>query len=129
VGGDWYDAFELPEGRLGIVVGDVAGRSIPAASTMGQLRTVTRTVALAEEGVLAPGEVLIRLNRYQLATATDELFTVVYAILDPVKGQIAWSGAGHPPPLIRTAARETRYLQGGGGLTGIEHHEIGRAHV
>jgi len=120
VGGDWYDAFELPGGRLGIVVGDVAGRSIPAASAMGQLRTVTRTLALGDDGVRLPGEALTRLNRLQLATGDDELFTVVYAIVDPSARTIAWAAAGHPPPLIRSRAAQTTYLEGGGGLTGIK---------
>ncbi len=123
VGGDWYDAFALPGGRLGIVVGDVAGRSIPAASAMGQLRTATRTLALGDEGYRTPGEALTRLNRYQLAAGDDELFTVVYAILDPGHGTIVWAAAGHPPPLIRTRAGETRYLEAGGGLTGISDAE------
>jgi PAS domain S-box-containing protein len=125
VGGDWYDAFALPGGRLGIVVGDVAGRSIPAASAMGQLRTVTRTVALGDEGQRDPGEALTRLNRYQLSTGADELFTVVYAILDPAERTIAWAAAGHPPPLIRTRAGQIRYLEAGGGLTGISDTEYG----
>src|SRR5205085_7113056 len=68
VGGDWYDAFELPGGRLGVVLGDVAGRSIPAASTMGQLRTVTRAFALADTGAQSPGQVLNRLDAYRRAT-------------------------------------------------------------
>ncbi len=120
VGGDWYDAFELPGGRLGIVVGDVAGRSIPAASAMGQLRTVTRTLALGDDGRRPPGEALTRLNRIQLATGDDELFTVVYAIVDPAERTISWAGAGHPPPLIRARDGRTTYLEGGGGLTGIK---------
>ena len=120
VGGDWYDAFELPGGRLGIVVGDVAGRSIPAASAMGQLRTVTRTLALGDDGRRLPGEALTRLNRMQLATGDDELFTVVYAIVDPSERTISWAAAGHPPPLIRTRDGHTTYLEGGGGLTGIK---------
>ena len=132
VGGDWYDAFALPGGRLGIVVGDVAGRSIQAASAMGQLRTVTRTLALGDGGVRSPGEALTRLNRLQLATGDDELFTVIYAIVDPAERTIAWAAAGHPPPLIRTSAGETSYLEGGGGLTGLkdslyttERHQLG----
>jgi PAS domain S-box-containing protein len=120
VGGDWYDAFELPGGRLGIVVGDVAGRSIPAASAMGQLRTVTRTLALGDDGRRLPGEALTRLNRMQLATGDDELFTVVYAIVDPAERTISWAAAGHPPPLIRTRDGHATYLEGGGGLTGIK---------
>ncbi len=128
VGGDWYDAFVLPGGRLGIVVGDVAGRSIPAASAMGQLRTVTRTLALGDEGYREPGEALTRLNRYQLATGDDELFTVVYAILDPGEQAIAWAAAGHPPPLIRTEGGRTRYLEAGGGVTGLSDTEYHTFH-
>ena len=123
VGGDWYDAFELPGGRLGIVVGDVAGRSIPAASAMGQLRTVTRTLALGDDGRRPPGEALTRLNRMQLATGDDELFTVVYAIVDPDERIISWAAAGHPPPLIRTRDGRATYLEGGGGLTGIKESD------
>jgi serine phosphatase RsbU (regulator of sigma subunit) len=120
VGGDWYDAFALPGGRLGVVLGDVAGRGVPAASSMGQLRSVTRAFALADDGFLTPGEMLTRLNRHQLALGQTELFTVVYAIIDPGEGTISWSTAGHPPPLVRTAEGWATYLEGGEGLMGIE---------
>lgn len=116
VGGDWYDAFELPGSRLGIVLGDVAGRSIPAASAMGELRTVTRAFALADAGAQSPGQVLDRLNSYRGAAAVAEMFTVIYAILDPVRGNLHWANAGHPPPLLRGPSGETRYLEGGGGV-------------
>jgi serine phosphatase RsbU (regulator of sigma subunit)/CheY-like chemotaxis protein len=119
VGGDWYDAFTLPGGRLGIVVGDVAGRSIPAASAMGQLRTVTRTFALWDDGSLTPGEVLTRLNRHELNADESQMFTIVYAVLDPAQQTISWAAAGHLPPLIRSESRATRYLERGGGLLGI----------
>ena len=72
------------------------------------------------------------MNRLQLATGDDELFTVIYAIVDPAERTIAWAAAGHPPPLIRTSAGETSYLEGGGGLTGLkdslyttERHQLG----
>ena len=120
VGGDWYDAFSLSGGRLGVVLGDVAGRSIPAASTMGQLRTVTRAFALSDAGAQPPGEVLARLNRYQLALGEEEMFTVVYAIVDPTEGTVSWSNAGHLPPLLRTRDGGARYLEGGDGLMGID---------
>lgn len=120
VGGDWYDAFALPGGRLGVVLGDVAGRSIPAASTMGQLRTVIRAFALSDGGARPPGDVLARLNRYQLALDDEEMFTVVYAIVDPGAGTICWANAGHLPPLIRAAGGDARYLDGGDGLMGID---------
>lgn len=118
-GGDWYDAFELTHGRVGIVVGDVTGRGIPAASTMGNLRSVTRAFALADNATRSPGEVLTRLNRYQLALAEQELFTVIYAVLDPRRGRVCWASGGHPPPLLRTATGETRFLEGGGAVMGV----------
>jgi PAS domain S-box-containing protein len=131
VGGDWYDAFELPNGRLGIVVGDVTGRGIRAASAMGQLRTLTRAFALGDAGRRAPGEALTLLNRHQLALGDEHLFTIVYAVLDPQQGTIAWSNGGHPPPLVRRPDGSCTYLEGGNGLMGVEdtvydtHHEIG----
>ncbi len=120
VGGDWYDAFALPGGRLGVVLGDVAGRGIRAASTMGQLRSVTRAHALADGGAREPGEVLTLVNRYQLALDEEELVTLVYAILDPRRGKVLWANAGHPPPLLRTGAGESGYLDGSDPLIGIE---------
>jgi PAS domain S-box-containing protein len=119
IGGDWYDTFVLPGGRLGIVLGDVAGRSIPAASAMGQLRTVTRAFALMDEGHGEPGEVLTRLHRYQQTLGEGELFTVVYVIVDPRAAMIAWASAGHPPPLVRTREGAVSWLHGGDGLIGL----------
>ena len=120
VGGDWYDAFEMSDGRLGIVVGDVTGRGIRAASAMGQLRTLTRAFALGADGHRSPGEALTLLNRHQLALGDEHLFTIVYAVIDPGEGTIAWANGGHPPPLLRPADRECAYLDGGNGLMGVE---------
>ncbi|MBV8217388.1 MAG: SpoIIE family protein phosphatase, partial [Solirubrobacterales bacterium] len=122
VGGDWYDAFAMPGGRLGIVVGDVTGRGIRAASAMGQLRTLTRAFALAEGTYRAPGEALTLLNRHQLEGDEEQLFTIVYAIVDPGQGTIAWANGGHPPPLVRRADGACRYLEGNNGLMGVDDH-------
>jgi serine phosphatase RsbU (regulator of sigma subunit) len=118
-GGDWYDAFVLGGDRIGVVVGDVTGRGVRAASTMGQMRSVTRAFALADDGSRSPGEVLTRVNRYQLALAEDELFTLVYAIVEPRGGTVRFANAGHPPPLLRTSGGGARFLEGGGGLMGL----------
>jgi hypothetical protein len=118
-GGDWYDAFALTHGRIGVVVGDVTGRGIPAASTMGHLRSVTRAFALGDNATRSPGEVLTRLNRYQLTLAEQEMFTVIYAIVDPRRGRVSWASGGHPPPLVRSADGATRYLEGGGAVMGV----------
>jgi hypothetical protein len=132
VGGDWYDAFTLSRGRVGVVVGDVAGRGIPAASAMGQLRSVTRAFALADDQIRTPGEVLTKLNRHQLALGSEELFTVIYAIIDPRDAHVSWATAGHPAPILRTGSG-IKYLEGGDGLMGIKdtvyedrHERIGR---
>lgn len=124
-GGDWYDAFPLAGGRIGLVVGDVTGRGVRAASTMGQMRNVTRAYALADDGFRGPGEVLTRVNRYQLALEEDELFTLVYAVIDPAAGLLRFANAGHPPPVLRGSAGEARLLQGGGSLMGVIEDEYG----
>ena len=129
VGGDWYDAFALSGGRLGIVIGDVAGRGIPAASAMGQLRSVTRAFALGDAGERGPGEVLMRLNRHHLADTEDHMFTVLYAIVDPSRRSLTWANAGHLPPLHRSQGRVAGYLHGGAypiGVEDIEYAEYAR---
>ncbi len=126
-GGDWYDAFLLSAGRIGLVVGDVAGSGIQAASAMGQLRSVTRAFALADDAIRTPGEVLTRLNRHQLALGLEDLFTLIYVVVDPAAHSLSWANAGHPPPLLRTAAGSTRYLEGGEGLMGmadVDYHDL-----
>ncbi len=120
VGGDWYDAFELDGDRLGVVLGDVAGQGIRAASAMGQLRSVTRAFALADDGRRGPGDVLTRLNRHQLALGAEELFTVLYAIIDPGARIVSWANAGHLPPLLRAGSSDACLLDGGNGLMGME---------
>jgi PAS domain S-box-containing protein len=120
VGGDWYDAFELQDGRLGLVVGDVTGRGIRAASAMGQLRTLTRAFALGGDGRRTPGMAITLLNRHQLALGDDHLFTIVYAVIDPERGTIGWANGGHPPPLLRRPDGACVYLEGGNGLVGVE---------
>ena len=98
VGGDWYDALRLPDGRLALAVGDVLGKGVRAASVMGQVRNALRGLVHADP---APGLVLDRLDSLVRAHATDEEFvTLVYALLDPRTGALTWASAGHPPPLV-----------------------------
>jgi PAS domain S-box-containing protein len=121
VGGDWYDAFALPDGRLGIVIGDVTGSGIRAASAMGQLRSVTRAYAIADAGARSPSDVLSLLNRYQFALDGDQImFTLIYAILDPGAATFTWANAGHLPPLIREPSGAVRYLETGSPPIGVE---------
>jgi PAS domain S-box-containing protein len=120
VGGDWYDAFMLPGERLGLVIGDVTGSGISAASAMGQLRSVTRAFALAEPEPPSPAQVLTRVHRYHQQAGFEQLFTVLYLILDRSGGIASWANAGHPPPLLRTRTGEVRVLEGSQSLMSLK---------
>ena len=98
VGGDWYDVFWLEEGlTVGLVVGDVVGRGLTAATAMGQLRSAVR--ALASMG-LGPGAVLTALDRYSRNHQVGEMATVVFAELELATGSLRLACAGHPPPVV-----------------------------
>jgi len=98
VGGDWYDVFPLPDDRLAVAVGDVMGKGVPAAASMGRVRNALRALALNDP---RPAAVLSGLDRLFSATEDVEQFTtVVYAVIDPDSGEGVLSNAGHPPPLI-----------------------------
>jgi PAS domain S-box-containing protein len=97
VGGDWYDAIALPGGRLGLVVGDVAGRGVAAAARMGELRSVARAYALEGHG---PTELLRRMNAYHIAMNSDTMTTLLFAVVEPDRGRARFASAGHMPPLL-----------------------------
>ncbi len=97
VGGDWYDVFALPTGRLCIIVGDVAGRGLPAAITMGRLRTTFRAHALDCQ---EPAELLHRVDRHLQHFDPGVLATAVCAVVDPGQHTLRVSTAGHPPPVL-----------------------------
>jgi phosphoserine phosphatase RsbU/P len=97
VGGDWYDIFPLPSGKLAVVVGDVAGSGLPSAVIMGRMRSALRAYALETQG---PAEALARLDRKMQYFEPDAMATVLYAILDPDAGEMIVSCAGHLPPVI-----------------------------
>jgi serine phosphatase RsbU (regulator of sigma subunit)/anti-sigma regulatory factor (Ser/Thr protein kinase) len=97
LGGDWYDAFQLPDGRLGMAIGDVVGRGFHAAAMMGQLRSGLRAYAL--DG-LQPSDVLERLSRLLRQLDPGRTATVLYMVLEPYVGSLVVSSAGHPPPLV-----------------------------
>ncbi|HEX2774872.1 MAG TPA: SpoIIE family protein phosphatase [Micromonosporaceae bacterium] len=121
-GGDFYDAFVLPGGRLGVVLGDVAGHDVQAAALMGQVRAALRALALSDPD---PAAVLTGLDRlvYSLAneTRSQELFTtVVYGVVDADHRRLTLASAGHPAPLLRRAAADgstmARYVDLAPGL-------------
>ncbi len=98
VGGDWYDAFVLPSGELGMVVGDVAGSGLGAAVIMGRIRSALRAYVLEFPD---PADVLSKLDhKMQYFEEGEAMATVNYAVLDPDSGQLRISSAGHLPPVI-----------------------------
>jgi PAS domain S-box-containing protein len=107
VGGDWYDAFPLEGGRVGLVTGDVAGHNIASASLMGQVRSLLRAYAIDDPD---PGRVLRRTNTAVADMLPDVLASVVYAVLDPATGDLAYANAGHPPPIVTTGPGQAEYL-------------------
>ncbi len=97
LGGDWYDIFTLPSGKVGIVMGDVEGHGLRSAVAMGRLRSALRAYALDYED---PAEVLFRLDRKLCYFESEISATVVYAVSDPPFDRLTICNAGHPAPLI-----------------------------
>jgi len=96
IGGDWYDAQVLEDGRLSITVGDIGGHDLRAAGVMGQVRTAVRMSALEGAG---PVEVLVRADRF-LALSGGDFATAIHAAYEPATGRLTVASAGHPPPLL-----------------------------
>jgi serine phosphatase RsbU (regulator of sigma subunit) len=99
VGGDWYDVFALPGGRIGLTIGDVMGHGLRAATVMGRLRSALRAYAL-EFG--DPATVIERLDRSIQHFEPGQTATVVYAVFDPQAGTVRLATAGHMPPVVST---------------------------
>jgi sigma-B regulation protein RsbU (phosphoserine phosphatase) len=97
LGGDWYDIFTLPSGKVGFVMGDVEGHGLRSAVAMGRLRSALRAYALDYDD---PAEVLHRLDRKLCYFESEISATVVYAVSDPPFDLVTICNAGHPAPLI-----------------------------
>ena len=130
VGGDWYDAFPLPDGRIAVVIGDVMGKGLIPATVMGQLRVAVRVVAGLEP---SPGEVVARLRVLAEDLAPDQIVTLVFGILDPRAQTFTFSNAGHPAPLLQGPDGRAAYLEEGrcrllgvGPATSAEHVTVMR---
>jgi serine phosphatase RsbU (regulator of sigma subunit)/anti-sigma regulatory factor (Ser/Thr protein kinase) len=101
VGGDFYDFFELPDGQVGVVVGDVTDKGVPAAMVMAAARSVLRATAA---GIVSPGATLERVNELLCPDIPDKMFvTCLYGVIDPASGRFRFANAGHNLPYARTA--------------------------
>ena len=108
IGGDWFDVVRQPDGRVVLIVGDVTGHDIQAASLMGQIRTVTRTLATLD---LSPVEVLTRLDAMVSELGPEVNATCVYAAFDPDCRCCVVARAGHPPPALVHPTGEVEFLE------------------
>ncbi len=106
VGGDWYDVLTVA-GHTTLVIGDVCGNGLPAATAMAQLRAAIRAYVL--DG-LRPATVLERASRYCARLKLAEMATAVVLQLRPETGDLSWAGAGHPPPLLTEPDGSSRLL-------------------
>jgi anti-sigma regulatory factor (Ser/Thr protein kinase)/putative methionine-R-sulfoxide reductase with GAF domain len=98
VGGDWYDAFVLPNGSLAIAIGDVVGRGLDAASAMGRLRNALRAYAM---DLSSPGDVLVRMDRLIQQLEPGDMATALYGVIDPGQLSFRFACAAHLPPTLR----------------------------
>jgi PAS domain S-box-containing protein len=113
VGGDWYDVVPIHSGCVGLVMGDVAGKGLAAASMVGRLRSAVRAYAL--EGH-EPAGVVERLNQLVFSETDDgNMATLVYVVIDPGEGIVRWVNAGHLPPLLLGQSEPT-FLDGPGSV-------------
>jgi serine phosphatase RsbU (regulator of sigma subunit) len=113
VGGDFYDFFLIDEARVGVVIGDVSGKGIPAAFFMAVGRTLLRAAAL---GGSTPADCLRQVNALLVADNDAEMFvSVFYGILDTRRGALAYSIGGHNPPLLLRAGGRVEELPATGG--------------
>ncbi|WP_433405081.1 SpoIIE family protein phosphatase [Streptomyces sp. CA-146814] len=113
VGGDWYDTVALPDGRIGIVVGDCVGRGLGAASVMGQLRSACRALLLQDAG---PARALMALDQFAVGVPGAMCTTVFCGVLDTRTGHLVYSSAGHPPGILVQPDGATRLLEDGRSL-------------
>lgn len=104
VGGDWYDAFTLPDGRIAITIGDVLGHGLEAAVWMSRLRNGFRAALFGDPN---PARALDILDYMLRTDAHEEFFTTaLVALIDPVRQTLCCASAGHPGPLVWTGTGE-----------------------
>jgi putative methionine-R-sulfoxide reductase with GAF domain len=107
VGGDWFDAFRLPDGAVGVVIGDVAGTGLGAAIVMGRLRSTLRAYAIEST---SPAETLDRVDRKFAHFEPDELATILYLVVAPDLSHFTVACRGHPPPVVAEPGRRATVL-------------------
>ncbi|HEX3795885.1 MAG TPA: SpoIIE family protein phosphatase [Acidimicrobiales bacterium] len=109
VGGDWYDAFELQNGWIALVVGDAAGHGLHAAALMAQLRNSLRAHLFDSMG---PSEALVKLSTFIAVQEPEAFATIICVEIDPATGDVVWASAGHPGPILLRRDGTSQHLRG-----------------
>lgn len=113
VGGDWYDVVSLDAGRVALIVGDCVGHGLAAATVMGQLRSACRALLLEKS---SPRDVLAGLDRFAARLPGADCTTAFCGVLTLSTGELVYSSAGHPPPIIVQSDGSTQMLESGQGF-------------
>lgn len=111
VGGDWYDVVDLDDGRIALVVGDCVGHGLAAATVMGQLRSACRALLLETP---SPSAALVAMDQFATRLPGARCTTAFCAVLSPDTGELVYSSAGHPPPIVVFADGTTKLLDAAG---------------
>jgi len=119
VGGDFYDAFVLPDGRVALTIGDVTGHGLEAAVIMGEIRQALRAASFESA---EPSAILDRASRLLVASGRTVFVTAICGVLDPITGRFAYATAGHPPPIVDESG-ELRRLPAMGLPIGLRDDE------
>ena len=120
MGGDFYDFFDMPDGKTALVVADVSGKGVPAAFYMAVVRTLFRAVAPTAS---SPAQCLNEVNRILISHDIPGMFvTVFYGVLDTDTWTLNFANAGHLPPYLFSANGDVKAIEGGGGVVlGFDH--------
>jgi GAF domain-containing protein/anti-sigma regulatory factor (Ser/Thr protein kinase) len=120
VGGDWYDVVDLEDGRIALIVGDCVGHGLAAATVMGQVRSACRALLFENP---SPAAALAGMDRFAARLRGARCTTAVCAVLDLDSGELIYSSAGHPPPIVVHADGTARMLNDGRTIPlGIRPH-------
>ncbi|MDZ4799681.1 MAG: SpoIIE family protein phosphatase [Bryobacteraceae bacterium] len=117
VGGDYYDFLQYPDGKIGVALGDVSGKAMPAALLMTSLQARLRVIS---EDITDVADLMNRLNRHTAAnTPSNRFITLFFMIIDPATGEVSYCNAGHNPPYLARVSGEIEELQEGGLILGL----------
>lgn len=98
VGGDWYDTFRWPDGKIGLMIGDVVGHNLESAAAMGRVRSAAAALAAISDA--SPGRLLETIDRFARGPNGTGYATAACVVVDPATGHLVYSSAGHPPAMV-----------------------------